>query len=237
MNNISVFVLIGFLLSSCQPLFAVQSTFFDNPICQPPCWQNITPGITTKAETLAVLSKMISVNQPVRDMNQSGNGYDDQIQFTIYKGRDPYVAGWLYIRNDRVFVISFGYYAPSVFYTPFYTSNVGIRLDHAIQLFGKPENISLIQTSRMGLVTLLNLKKGIAFGFGVDGDSSLDSTSIEPATWIYDITFFDPNQFQIISYSDAVFPGTFNPNNFHPWMGYGSLKDKYWPPMTTPPSQ
>jgi hypothetical protein len=207
-------------------LLPQNSTFFDNPVCEPPCWETIMPGNTTREEALAVLSKITATNQSVMDNHQSGAGFDDKITFTIHKGQDPYVAGWLYIRNDQIFVISFNFYAP--YYAPY----AGIRLDHAIQLFGEPESISLIQSSRMDLVTLLNPEKGIALGYALNGDSRLDSASIEPAIWISGVMFFDPNQFQTISDSDIVLGGTFNPNNFHPWVGYGSFKDKYWPPAT-----
>lgn len=37
---------------------AWQLTWLDQPICRPPCWQNITPGLTTRDEAVSILENM-----------------------------------------------------------------------------------------------------------------------------------------------------------------------------------
>jgi len=38
-----------------------QLTWLDQPTCSPPCWQSITPGLTTRNEALTILENMPSV--------------------------------------------------------------------------------------------------------------------------------------------------------------------------------
>lgn len=40
---------------------AWQLTWLDQPICRPPCWQNITPGLTTRDEAVSILENMPNV--------------------------------------------------------------------------------------------------------------------------------------------------------------------------------
>src|SRR5258707_12800833 len=56
MRNISLFILIGFLLMGCQPQ-APQPTIFDTSPCKAPCWQNVTPGVTSKEDALLVFKQ------------------------------------------------------------------------------------------------------------------------------------------------------------------------------------
>jgi len=93
MKNISALILAGFLLVACQPKLPANPTFFDSPVCQPPCWENITPGVTTKKDALTILSEIDSVDQPVLDPNYPNTGFDDTIHFSAYGGKDNFVGG------------------------------------------------------------------------------------------------------------------------------------------------
>src|SRR5689334_8117047 len=178
MRKINLLILTGFVLASCQGSPVKNPSFFDNPVCPPPCWQNITPGVTTKEDALNIMSEIDFVDQPVVDPHYPNVGFDDEIQFTAYKSKNNYVAGWLYILEDHVVVIAFN-------------SNFG-SIQHAIRLFGIPQNILLIPGSFMDQVTLLNAQKGVAFGYGLTGNQTLDSSQIKPDTEFTQLIFFNP---------------------------------------------
>ena len=223
MKNILVFILIGFLLGGCQSLFLTNQNVFDNHVCQSPCWMNITPGITTKEEALTILSKISFVDQPSVDMHRSVIGFDDEIQFSVYSDR---TAGWIYLSADRVSMIGF-------------ENNLSLTMQSATNLFGTPENMLVIRTSLFDGVTLLNAKKGVEFDYRLSEFQSLDTSNIQPNTKIYGVTFFDPNHYQQVLNSGILSSYALNSSdttkNLKPWNGYGSFKDKYWPPAT--PSQ
>jgi len=216
--------LFGLISVRCLNLSKNQ-TIFENPVCQPPCWENITPGLTTKENALAILSTTEVVDQPVLDPNRPNIGFDDEIQFTVNYEKGGF-SGWVYILDDRVSMIGF--------------QGKLVTMQNAIKLFGMPESILLVQTGHFDQVTLLNSQKGIAFGYKLFGASSLDSTGVESNIEVSDLAFFDPNQYERVLDSGNLSAYTLNPEetkrNLHPWKGYGSFKEKYWPPAipTTP---
>jgi len=104
MRKFLLIILLGFILVGCA-IWTEQTNIFENPVCEPPCWKNITPGITTKAEALAILSNLHEIDQPVVDPSHSFPGFDDAINFTLYK--DTNKQGYLYTLNDQVSIIGF----------------------------------------------------------------------------------------------------------------------------------
>jgi len=117
-------------------------------------------------------------------------------------------------------------------------SNLG-TLQRAIELFGTPQSILVVHTQFFDQVTLLNSQRGIAFGYTLYGAQSVDSSSIGPGTEISGVTFFDPSQYQKVLKSGILCDCRLSAGqiiaNLRPWTGYGSFKDKYWPPATEPP--
>jgi hypothetical protein len=224
MKKTFVFFILGFLLVGCEGK-VTQATLFDNPICNLPCWHNITPGVTAKGEAIAILDRFNSADKAVVDNNQSGNGFDDWISFTGTGNQNNY-SGWLYILDNRVLMLNFKFNA----------GYPGVRLDHSIELFGKPQSILVVHTGNYDQVTLLEPTKGIATGYKLYGSQGLEASSIAPETEITEIAFFDANQYQHILDAGLIAAGTLSgkdiTNNLLPWLGYGRFKDKYWPPAS-----
>lgn len=220
-RNTFLLFLLGILLVGCESKIK-QQDIFANPVCQPPCWENITPGITTKQEALTILSKVDDVDQPVVDPHHPNLGFDDEIQFSLHHGKDNYVQGWIYVLDDQVSIISF--------------ENNLVTMKHAIELFGAPQSILVINTGHFDQVTLSNSQKGIAFDYKLFGAQNLESSAIEPETEIGGVTFFDLNQYQKVLDSGILSAYTLTVDqtikNLRLWNGYGSFKEKYWPPVT-----
>ncbi len=225
MKRIVILLLVGFVLASCG-LSHQNPNIFEKPVCNPPCWENITPGITTKADALVILSKIDFVEQPSIDMNRPAIGFDDEIRFSAYNYHP--ISGSLFISRDRVSMIAFEF-------------NLGTTMQHAIDWFGAPENILVVHTSFFDQITLLNIRKGFEFNYKLFGNQNqyLDSSKIEPDSEVFGVLFFDPNQYQQVLNSRILAAYTLTPDeiksNLRPWAGYGSFKDKYWPPATQPP--
>ncbi|MGA7193318.1 MAG: hypothetical protein WBW94_06770 [Anaerolineales bacterium] len=207
MRKICLLILVGLFLAGCAPKYP---TLFEDPVCEPPCWQNITPGVTTKQDALTKLHDIYPADKQVIDHNSSGTGFDDYISFSPYN--DFSLLGEIEISNNRVSMIDFA----------IYTKYTGIRLDHSIELFGIPQNILVMQYGEYDQVTLINAQKGTSFGYKLFGNESVTSAEIGPNTEIREISFFDPSQYQRVMDSEEF-------NSLQPWNGYGSFKDKYLP--------
>ena len=221
MRNLCLLLLLGYFLAGCAPKYP---TLFENPVCEPPCWQNITPGVTTYQDALTRLEKIYPGDKQVTDHTQSPIGFDDEIRFSPYN--DFSLTGYMDISNNGV--SSIGFEIDSKY--------SGIKLDHSIELFGEPQNILLIQSGEFDQVTLINAKKGTALGYKLFGNQSVTSAEISSDVEIREIDFFDPNQYQLILNSGYFSAGLLSSdqiiNALHPWNGYGSFRDKYWPPAS-----
>ena len=210
MNKITVIiaVLIGLFLASCEVLSS-QTNIFEHPSCSPPCWEGITPGLTTKEEALSILSKLNMIDQPIVDPNQAFINFDDAFHFTFY--HDINRLGFIYIFDDKVSTIAFD-------------NKLNTKLQQAIKLFGNPKSILVEHAGEYDAATLLNPEKGIIYGYRFH----LDETSIVgPDAALDSVAFFDPKQYQLmlssgfLSYGDL--DGDETIKNMRPWKGYGSV--------------
>ncbi len=217
-------LLLGIILVSCAPK-PNQPSIFDNPICQSPCWQNITPGVTTKNDALIILSELSFVQQPMVDPKYSAVGYDDIINFSLYQGEPNFIAGWMYILDDKVSMMGF-------------ENNLG-TMQHLIELFGAPQSILVLRTDLFDQVTFVNPQSGILFYRKYVGSYSVETSELTPETAITGVAFFDPHEYERVLNSGILSAYKLSAdetiNNLRPWNGYGSIKEKYWPPATQPP--
>jgi hypothetical protein len=92
MRKFLLLFFLGFFLAGCVPNYP---TLFENPVCKPPCWQNITLGITTKQDALAILGKIGAGGKPVIDRNKSENGFDDWISFDALNDQSNIQDGYI----------------------------------------------------------------------------------------------------------------------------------------------
>jgi hypothetical protein len=67
---IALFFFVVFLVTSCTPKPAWVTRMLDKPVCLAPCWENITPGITTWDE----LSQMLNHGSNVFDVTRIAVG-------------------------------------------------------------------------------------------------------------------------------------------------------------------
>jgi hypothetical protein len=207
MKKAFVLFLVVLILAGCGASSKHQN-IFENPVCEAPCWEKITPGVTTKEDALAILSQIDAVDQPVRDHNEAGSGFDDWISFSLYG--DVNRLGEIDILDGRVSLIDFGF-------------KLGINLEHAIEMFGAPQSVLVIHAGEFDGVTLLNPNKGIALSY----TSSKQLSEIKSSDEITGVSFFDPKQYSkilasgIFSFHQLKVEETLD--RLRPWNGYGDL--------------
>ena len=207
MIRMMFFFLIGLFLAGCEAPLQYPN-LFKNPVCKPPCWENITPGVTTKADALAILSKIDAVDQPIIDKNQPFLQFDDEIDFHIYK--DLSSQGFMDILKDRVSMIGFG-------------PKLDIKLLDAIRLFGPPQSVLVVHAGEIYAVTLINPHAGIAYGYNFNDQA----TEIKPGDEISIVDFFDPKQYQLFLnygiFSYFQMSADEASQRMQPWKGYGAI--------------
>jgi hypothetical protein len=211
MNKIITLFLIGLTLVGCEKSSRHQN-IFESPICEPPCWENITPGATTKSEALAILSEVDAINQPIFDLKNTAKGFDSELRFSLF-GDKSGLRGSVFILENRVSLMDFG-------------TNLDITLQRAIELFGVPESI-LVFHSNEYWVTLLNAQTGIAFGYSSAGHPDWAYSEIKPEVEISEVMFFNTEQYQQILESGFLSyylqSADEAKSKLRPWNGYGDL--------------
>src|SRR5690349_7771311 len=100
-----LFILVG-VITGCAPVKR-HLGIFDNADCEPPCWQNITPGITTKDEAVKILSGISWVNLPSQ-VTQAGSADKryEIISFALFEYQNYPGLVSFFSRNDRIFLVS-----------------------------------------------------------------------------------------------------------------------------------
>ena len=98
------------------------------PVCKPPCWQNITPGITTFDEALSILKKTPGVTITYKSKNGLDWRWSKQEGGTLYASQEATVEGfWIAnkLDNKLLFKTIVGTYGEPEYVKP-YDCNVEI---------------------------------------------------------------------------------------------------------------
>jgi hypothetical protein len=155
--------------------------------CQPPCFENITPGKTTVDEAKQILPK---------------NNMITKIWTYEVGERSNLRWDWKYMNSNNVTTTSYAFFGrapnPSVISSirPFFTAKV--KLGDVIRAYGEPSYVNASVTPDYNNVnnpgafhlTIIYQNKGII----LDNYRYFTSTiKISPDTTFNDVSFFDPN--------------------------------------------
>jgi hypothetical protein len=214
MKKILLFITFIVSVVGCEAL-PKSADIFKNPVCEPPCWENITPGLTTTEDALSILSEIKPIDKPIHNTNLNLPGYDEELYFTLHNDKSQ--LGFLSILDDKVSSINFD-------------CKMELTLQEAIGLFGSPQYILGIRSGEINAITLLDPQKGIAFGYFLKSRAN----EIKPQDKISNVTFFDPKTYQLLlnievfSWNQMTAEETIR--NMHPWEGFGRI-DQYMTPV------
>lgn len=191
--------------------------------CEFPCWNDIQMGKTSESDLLKIIKNVHSVAPEntfttYEKIFQKDSVSDKVINFATKRnwyGVDSTGRAW--ILNDKVVVLLFG------------DQNTNLTLAKSIEKFGAPDLVYanfLPQGDTTPLVDILIIfkGKGIAVGFS---QSTIDD-NITPDQHITSVTIFDVSLYPEIL--DHGWLGLMVNTKLYPWKGYGTIKDKYWPP-------
>ncbi len=101
-------------------------TILSNPICSPPCWQNITPGMSTAEETVSILKNTSLVDPTSVIRGRSWFIFDEVVYFQL---RPKPVKGSIFFLDGKVSII-------------FFDGDLHLTFGQVVDSFGEPEYIT-----------------------------------------------------------------------------------------------
>lgn len=218
LNRVDLYELAGI---EYQYLPSYKNLFF-NSTCQPPCWERIIPGVTTRSESLSLLAKIQSVD--TESIYQWDNG---DISWNFLKHN---TTGKISYKDGYVHVIHFSSYQ----------ANPGrlISLEESIEKFGKPE-IFIFGKNNDGkhkriIMELFYPQQGIAIetpdyrsftDFVNNRTQDLGFKIIDPKHKVPSVFFFPPEDFYAVSEAGVFAIKDLDNNiiihNAKEWPGFG----------------
>lgn len=218
MNLIMILGLFSLLLISCgksllfhnqEPRNDWLASWLSNPVCQPPCWENIIPGKTSLNEAVNILTNMDGVNIllfPIKDTTSEMR----QMDWTFERIKDN--AG---IQTDK-----YGNLVSKIYFN----INQILTIEEVEKKFGFPSNVMLYdcrsENSRKTCeVHLVYRNASMVLELFLNDRGNADhKVMISPNSEIYRIDFLEGNE---NSYLNLIGKNSFNyPELLLNWKGY-----------------
>lgn len=218
----SVLILLVVSTSACKPEAypSSKTSILDNPVCSPPCWQNIVPGQTNRDELLAALAGIDNFDQSSLVQRDYPN----------MKGYNQVLYGKLYLEPDAVTFVSVCLSDETVVELNF-SGMWNLTLEEAIEKIGEPEGVLIYHSNDFAVVSFLIPSKGVAFRFDTLGEHWGSVDSIVPEMEIKDIDYFSPDYYYEILemgwFSEGKWGYQGSIDRIKPWKGYGSIDELY----------
>lgn len=219
MKKINILLLL-IVAASCQ-YFEPKLSILDNPVCEPPCWQNVIPGKTEKGELLNILTSLPFVDEDsISNVNIPGSAFMGTLYASLY-GDEPYQTQFYAdFLDDKVTTISM-------------EGDWHITLAETIEKLGQPRTVIVIRYRGDIFVTLINPEKGVSFGYNSVWKEEKWRNKISSDIEIESLLFFDPSSYEMLMSSGIFSWWLLNSEEtasaLYTWDGYGSLDEKYPP--------
>ncbi|MCD4802383.1 MAG: hypothetical protein K8R16_05530 [Anaerolineales bacterium] len=215
--GIVIFFLIIFALGACNKLDSensiaktpefysdLQKAWLDDPYCNPPCWQGITPGFSTKEEALEVLNNIdyLEISSQSEHYNFGAIEWDWKLIYKYDRGGRFFYS----LEDELVYAIE-----PSLI--------IEIQLNELIERYGEPSYIKinyheLHSEDSEGWYTFRII--WIEDGISIIGAPDNDIMVVDEDFRVLTLTFFTPTLEGYHMYDSLNI-------NEYPWKGYGNI--------------
>lgn len=152
-----------------------QLTWLDQAICKPPCWQNITPGLTTRDEVLSILENMPEVKITYSTKDELGWDFDTSTEGGIIRFSESGLVVFVWLTS----------------------TNEDLQLEKVVAVYGFPE-IAQPFDCRNGMcdTALIYPDQGMLLLVFVDNEKEANvvpQIEILPETIVYRVYFTEPS--------------------------------------------
>jgi hypothetical protein len=182
--------------------------------CEVPCWQGITPGLTTRAEANEILENLDFI-ESIYYTEESRRPFDGR--FNIFDKQDAWM-GSLYLLDDKVVYMSF-------------SGELSATFGEAEEQIAPAQKVLLFFHYLQGItIEVYNFDQGVAYGTA-DMYGAFRNGRLKLNTTINTLDFFDPEiASELIEenfFTDRKFQSGNFMDNLQDWQGYGELLDRY----------
>jgi hypothetical protein len=182
--------------------------------CEVPCWQGITPGLTTRAEANEILENLDFI-ESIYYTEESRRPFDGR--FNIFDKQDAWM-GSLYLLDDKVVYMSF-------------SGELSATFGEAEEQIAPAQKVLLFFHYLQGItIEVYNFDQGVAYGTA-DMYGAFRNGRLKLNTTINTLDFFDPEiASELIEenfFTDRKFQSGNFMDNLQDWQGYGELLDLY----------
>jgi hypothetical protein len=203
------------MLTSCT-IIEKQPSILDDSICDAPCWNGITVGVTTGEEMLAILRELPIVDQNIAVLSP-WKIYDGGLNFYLYPNgfyKHNVVVESRFIKSK---VANIGF-----------CGNLSVSLGDVIERTGEPNSIIIIGSPSGGsFVTAINEDIGIRFTYDTANIPKHLRAEIAPEIPIKCLIYFAPEFYDEMLEAGSFSAGHLNAEQtlkaMRPWVGYGDL--------------
>jgi hypothetical protein len=189
-NKVRLFcIFVVLIISACGQSKPTPQDFITKPICQIPCWENITPGISTRSDVEAKVqnSSVESINEIIFQERENIRN-SPEVLFYQQKpnSSEQSLLGEIIIKDDKVMLIGM-------------SGDLGLTIEEAIALYGTPDEI--VYTIENGdkiqaKVCLLFHSNGLILSYLSDiNEIKLDPNQYLNGMYLYDVKLFPQNLF------------------------------------------
>jgi hypothetical protein len=192
------------------------ANFFGDTSCLWPCWQGITPGITSGAEAIQKLNDSPLVLKNSIHIEEPRTGFGDAKWYWKISDKQA-LEGNMEWRNG---IVLFNALTPPM-----------ISIEEIINRFGPPEKIDVINCAltvegpQTWCATLYYAKNGFEIHYNRDSSGFGDDIQMMPSDSINFVSLFKPSAIEdwLLSMgSDPTY------HDLRDWKGYGKFLDLYY---------
>ncbi len=194
------------------------SQILSDQICEPPCWEYVEPGVTSKQEIIRLLNESSKIEEGTLSVKgENWNSFSDVISFNLTSGE----LTEIYLLADKASMISF-------------SSDDGIiSFGEAIENFGEPEyvlQINVYSDISSTYIFAMEPSKGIRFGYDKKDISRAWRDELRSDFMVTKLDFFDPSEYDTLLDTGMLSMGLDRKETLQklqPWAGFGDFSKKY----------
>lgn len=209
--RLNIMITIIWFLASCS---SKPSTIITDTSCLPPCWQGITPGLSTVQEVLSILPNVPGVD-PKSIVDASTVIYDTSI-YCLFERNARDIGGRIYFKNNVVAAIDI---APK---------DKALTFRDAVDKLGSPENVLAVYSKgeREWLsIFIIYQSKGFALLDNIVPFHKGEHAEIKASRPVVAVYYFDPVLFDELMTNSIIANWESNiiQKGMQPWTGFGEI--------------
>lgn len=195
---------------------AIKDSVFGNPSCALPCWNGITPGITTRSDALKILRDSPFIQET--SLQSRNLVADSGAVIWDWKASHNFEEGYQGLSWNAGIVDDITLFPPN------------ISVEEMINRYGPPEKVGIANIGTPedveNAISLYYAYRG--FEIQVNDIYGYRDAQLKPSDLITYVSLFEPKTIE--EYLSSLGWQDVSNLNLPDWRGYGNLDDVYGPP-------